>query len=202
MNEDAGIGEVIDVRVGDAHGHRRVELLQRRAVSRLRSLPNSRICHGRRLIDDPASLDLDPRHVRDVRVVDQASLAGIGEVVGGQRVAANVDVPAIAGRGRGQALALVLRGRSHRVAIEDVVHLHAAGGDADRVVAERGQDHRHPLLTGRLVTGNAQDTDLGISTGIDERAGRRLDAVVDPRDEAGPALLRRSHPGRAISCRQ
>src|SRR5208337_2827002 len=114
----------------------------------------------------------------DVRVVDQASLAGVGEVVGGQRVAADVDVPAIAGRGRGQALAGVGRERLNRIAIQDVVHLHAAGSDADRSVAERGQDHRHALLTGRLVTGNAQDTDLGISTRIDERVGCRDDAVV------------------------
>ena len=41
-------------------------------------------------------------------VVDQAALAGVGEVVVGQRVAADVDVAAVAGCGRGQALAGVL----------------------------------------------------------------------------------------------
>ena len=77
------------------------------AVSGLRAEPAS--ASGRGLIDDPAALDLDPGHVRHVGVVDQAALAGIGQVVGGQRVAADVDVSAVAGLGRGQALAGVPR---------------------------------------------------------------------------------------------
>ena len=60
------------------------------------------VAGGVERVDDPAALDLDPGHVRDVGVVDQAAVAGVGQVVVGQRVAADVDVAAVAGRGRGQ----------------------------------------------------------------------------------------------------
>ena len=53
-------------------------------------------------IDDPAALDLDPGHVADVGVVDDAAVERVGRVVLGQRLAADVDVAAVAGLRRGQ----------------------------------------------------------------------------------------------------
>ena len=81
--------------------------------------------------------------------------------------------------------------RVDRVALQDVEHLDAADGRADRVVAERGDDHRHALLAGRLVAGDAEDPELGVGTRIDQRAaGGRVDAVIHADDEAGTGVLR------------
>src|SRR5262249_40284038 len=135
-------------------------------------------------VDDPTALDLDPGHVGDVGVVDEAAVPRVREVVVGQRVAADVDVATVARRRGRQALAsvpgsaapLVRRYRApglSRPAIEDVEHLHAAGRDAHRIIAERGHDDWHALLTGRLVAGDAQDAELIIGTRINEWAGGR-----------------------------
>ena len=141
------------------------------------------------------------RHVADVGVVDHAAVERVGRVVLGQRVAADVDVAAVAGlpasSGSGRQSSGLMMALS-RAAVEDVVHRHAADGRADRVVAERGDDDRHALLAGRLVARNAQDAELGVGTRIDQRAGGRIDAVVDADDEAGPGVLatRRSRSSR------
>ena len=122
-------------------------------------------------VDDAAALDLDAGHVADVGVADQAAVEGIGRVVLGHRVAADVDVAAVARGGSRQRVARVDDSRCRPGALEDVVHLDAADGRADGVVAERGDDDRHPLLAGGLVAGDAEDPDLGVGTGVDQRVG-------------------------------
>ena len=64
-----------------------------------------------------------------------------------------------------------------------------------RVVAQRGEDHRHALLAGRLVAGNAQDPQLR-SRHRDRRAGLRgrIDAVVDADDEPGTRVFGGAEP--------
>ena len=127
---------------------------------------------------------------------------GVGRVVLGHRVAADVDVAAVAGLRvvrfcAGIYAAQPGEDRRSRQAVQDVVHRHAADRRADRVVAERGDDDRHALLAGRLVARDAEDPDLGVGTRIDQRAGRRVDAVFDADDEPGTGVLRAPGSGRA-----
>ena len=206
VGEDRGGGERVEVRVRDPHRHPGVELDQRigdgrpnerAAVAGLGAEPVARQVGA--FIDDAAPLDLDAGHVGDVGVVDDAPLAGVGQVVRRQRVAADVDVAAVAGLRRGQALSRVAGGeRPDRVAVEDGVVLHPPSRGADGGVAERGDDDRHPLLPGRLVAGDAQNPELRVGAGVDGRAGGGVDGVVDAHNEAGAPLLRGPHARRAV----
>ena len=72
VGKDRGVREAVQVGIGDGEHHRRVELRRRPGVAGLLDQPEPSAAR----IDDSAALDLDPAHVPDVGVVDQASLEG------------------------------------------------------------------------------------------------------------------------------
>ena len=126
-------------------------------------------------VDDPAALLLDPGDVLDVGVVDDVAVAGVWQVVVGQRVAAEVDHAAVAGLG-----AVVSPGIAWFISTPLTVVPTVLSWTEVMMTG-------HPGLAGGLVAADAEDPELAERTRVDQRVGGRVDAVVDADEEAGPA---------------